>query len=196
MRLTQEKAAKNKAHVIATAEKLFRERGFEGVAVADLMHEAGFTHGGFYNHFESKEDLAAAALKLAFEQAIGRLEQRAATGKDTKPAAALKGYIESYLSNSTRDAKAVRCPMAAFGTSTLRQGPSVQKVFAAGVKDYLDSFAKLIPEGNQPERLQESIRVYSALVGALMLSRSLAQEDEALANKILETVRSGLLADL
>src|SRR4030081_2274941 len=88
MRLTKEKVAKNKARVVETAARLFREKGFEGVAVADLMHAAGLTHGGFYNHFESKDELAAQACAQIFEGAVAMMERMAAIEDASERAAA------------------------------------------------------------------------------------------------------------
>src|ERR1700722_8480740 len=111
MRLTKEKVAENKARVIATAARLFREKGFEGVGVADLMHAAGLTHGGFYNHFESKDALAAEACAQIFEGAVAAVERIAAIENASERAAALDAYKRSYLSERARDAPAARCPM-------------------------------------------------------------------------------------
>src|SRR5947209_13686710 len=76
MRVTKDKAAENRARVVREAARLFRDRGVDGVGVADVMKQAGLTHGGFYNHFASKESLAAEAITLAFDQAIARLQKR------------------------------------------------------------------------------------------------------------------------
>ena len=78
MRITKETAAANRERVLEAAARLFREKGVDGIAVADLMKAAGLTHGGFYNHFESKEELAAAAFKTAFDATVARLERQAA----------------------------------------------------------------------------------------------------------------------
>src|SRR5689334_16944846 len=80
MRLTKEQAAKNRREILETAERLFRERGFDGVGVADLMKEAGFTHGGFYNHFGSKEELAAETCAASFERATEEIAAKLAGG--------------------------------------------------------------------------------------------------------------------
>ena len=92
MRLTKEKAAENKARVIETAARLFREKGFEGVAVADLMHAAGLTHGGFYNHFESKDELTAEACAQIFAGAVAAIERIAGIEDASERTAALDTY--------------------------------------------------------------------------------------------------------
>ena len=92
MRLTREKVAENKARVIATAARLFREKGFEGVGVADLMHAAGLTHGGFYNHFESKDALTAETCAWIFEKTVSMMEGMAGIEDDAERAAAIADY--------------------------------------------------------------------------------------------------------
>src|SRR5579863_7897622 len=98
MRITKQQAEENRARVVATAARLFREKGFEGVAVADLMHAAGLTHGGFYNHFESKDELAAEACARIFEGAVAAVERIAAIENASERAAALDTYKRGYLS--------------------------------------------------------------------------------------------------
>jgi hypothetical protein len=93
MRLTNEKVAENKARVVEAAARLFREKGFEGVAVADLMHAAGLTHGGFYNHFESKDELAAQACTQIFEGPVAAMERIAAIESASGRTAALDGAV-------------------------------------------------------------------------------------------------------
>ena len=98
MRLTKEKVAENKARVIATAARLFREKGFEGVGVADLMHAAGLTHGGFYNHFESKDALTAETCAWIFENTVAMMEGMAGIEDDAERADAIADYKRRYLS--------------------------------------------------------------------------------------------------
>ena len=129
MRLTKEKVAENKARVIATAARLFREKGFEGVGVADLMHAAGLTHGGFYNHFESKDALTAETCAWIFENTVAMMEGMAGIEDDAERAAAIADYKRRYLSEKARDTPAARCPMVALGTDVSRQpGPVRQRL--------------------------------------------------------------------
>src|SRR3974377_943734 len=101
MRISKEEAAENKARVVKAACRLIREKGFEGFGVAEVMREAGFTHGGFYNHFDSKEDLGVAAIREAFDLAVARLNQRFAEAPGR--AEAFEHYVERYLSGGGRD---------------------------------------------------------------------------------------------
>jgi len=198
MRISKEEAAGNRARVLKAASRLFRQKGYDGVGVADLMHAAGLTHGGFYNHFASKEALAAEASAFAFEGALARLAARANVADDER-GEAFADYVRAYLAPENRDAPSVRCPMAALGTDAARQGPAVRRVFADGVKRYLAGFADLVPKAgkrrrkDETARRAESITIFAALVGALTLSRSVAGEDRKLADEILTLVQDELL---
>jgi TetR/AcrR family transcriptional repressor of nem operon len=188
MRLTKEKVAENKARVVETAARLFRERGFEGVGVADLMHAAGLTHGGFYNHFESKDELATQACEQIFEGAVAMMERMAAIEDASERAAAIGSYKRRYLSAKARDAPAARCPMVALGTDVSRQRGPVTRAYASGLRRYLDAFARAL-RGGKPSRRkaarEEAIATLATLAGALSLARSVAEADPELSNEIL-----------
>jgi len=188
MRLTKEKVAENKARVVETAARLFREKGFEGVAVADLMHAAGLTHGGFYNHFESKDELAARACEQIFEGAVAAMERIAAIENVSERAGALDAYERRYLSARSRDAPAARCPMVALGIDVSRQHGPVLDTYADGLRRYLDAFTRAL-RGAKPSRRktarQQSIATLAMLAGALSLARSVARADPQLSNEIL-----------
>jgi TetR/AcrR family transcriptional regulator, transcriptional repressor for nem operon len=188
MRLTKEKVAENKARVVETAARLFREKGFEGVAVADLMHAAGLTHGGFYNHFDSKDELAAQACAQIFEGTVAAIERIAAIEDCSERTAALDAYKRRYLSERSRDAPAARCPMVAFGTDMSRQRGPALLVYAAGLRRYLDAFTRALVGSKPPRRKaarEQAIATLAMLAGALSLARSVAEADPDLSNEIL-----------
>jgi TetR/AcrR family transcriptional repressor of nem operon len=184
LRVTKQKAAENRDRVVATAAQLFRERGFEGVSVADLMAAAGMTHGGFYNHFGAKEDLEAAALACVFEAALSRMEAVAAEPDGEARVRAFERYCASYVSQKARDARGASCPMVAFAADVSRQGETVRAAYAEGLCAYLDAFAT----ASQTERA-EAIRQFSTLTGALTLARSVAAENPELSDEILAAAR-------
>jgi TetR/AcrR family transcriptional repressor of nem operon len=188
MRLTKEKVAENKARVVETAARLFREKGFEGVAVADLMHAAGLTHGGFYNHFGSKDELATQACAQIFEGAVAAMERIAAIENASERTAALDAYKRRYLSAKSRDAPAAHCPMVALGTDVSRQHGPVLHAYADGLRRYLDAFTRAL-RGAKPSRRKaarpQSIATLAMLAGALSLARSVARADPDLSNEIL-----------
>ena len=111
VRITEIQAQKNRQRVVAKASRLFREGGFDGISVNDLMKAAGFTHGGFYNHFESKDALAGEALDYAFRQMDG-VRERIPT---------LDEFVTSYLSEEARNAPGSTCPAAALAGEVARQ---------------------------------------------------------------------------
>jgi TetR/AcrR family transcriptional repressor of nem operon len=193
MRISKEAAAANRARVLDAAARLFREKGVDGITVADLMKSAGLTHGGFYNHFESKEELATAAFRTAFTAAIARVERNAEQAGSRGRDKVFAHYVERYLARETRDRPAVSCPMATLGTDAARHGPELRAEFADGVRRYIDSFTELMP--GEGDRRAQAIAALSALIGALTLSRACAGADDALADEVLVSVREQLLGD-
>lgn len=191
MRLTREKAAENRTKVVEAALGLFQQRGFSNVGVAELMGAAGLTHGGFYNHFDSKADLEAQACGLAFERALGAIGKVAAKPAGAERRAAMRLYVERYLSARARDAAGASCPMVSFGTDVSRENREVQSKYAQGLRDYLDLMAQALQADQFAARA-----VMAELVGSLSLARSIAREDRALSDSILETARERVLARL
>src|SRR6476661_5109904 len=145
MRITKETTAANRERVLEAAARLFREKGVDGIAVAELMQAAGLTHGGFYNHFESKEELAAAAFREAFAAAVNRVERQAAEADRRGRDSAFAHYVGRYLAPETRDAPGTSCPMATLGTDAARHGSELRGAFAEGVRRYIEAFAKIMP---------------------------------------------------
>jgi TetR/AcrR family transcriptional repressor of nem operon len=188
MRITKQQAEDNRARVVETAARLFREKGFEGVGVADLMRAAGMTHGGFCNHFESKDDLEAAACAHALTQSVETIEAIAADESLDKEA--FGAYRRRYLSHKSRDAEGFRCPMVAFGNDVSRQGPALRAVYAKGLKRYLDAFTRAYAAERCGRRAKADLRAeaithFATMVGAVSLARSIAKDDAALSDEIL-----------
>ncbi|MDE2362489.1 MAG: TetR family transcriptional regulator [Hyphomicrobiales bacterium] len=188
MRLSKEQTAENRTRVLDAALGLFAERGFSGVAVSELMAEAGLTHGGFYNHFESKAALEAEACGLAFERAVGALRKVAARPAGVERRAAMKLYVERYLSEKARDARGPSCPMVAFSADVSRESAEIQKRYALGVAAYLDELARAMEAGRP-----QAMALTAELVGALTLARSVAQTDKALSKAVLDAARERIV---
>lgn len=161
-------------------------RGVEGVSVTDIMKESGFTHGGFYNHFESKEQLAAEAVKCAFEQSAQRLAETFSSIEN--PTKAFEMVVAMYLSPEYRDSPAGGCAAAALHADAAREGIELQKAFAEGVGSYLDLFSMWM-DGNKQESRRRAIALLSGLVGALSLSRAVKNSDPRLSAELLESAR-------
>ncbi len=187
MKVTKAQAQANRAHIVETASTLFRERGYDGVGVADLMAAAGFTHGGFYKHFGSKADLMA-------EAAACGLTSSAAAVADLN----VQAFVSEYLSRAHRDGPGQGCALAALCTDAARQTDAVKAAFAAGIE------ARLATRATQEGQAQRDpddaararrIALMAQAVGALVLSRS-CPDESPLADEILDACRADLLARL
>jgi TetR/AcrR family transcriptional repressor of nem operon len=189
MRVSREQAARNRERVLDTAARLFRERGFNGVGVADLMQAAGLTHGAFYGQFESKEDLMARACERGYEELRRRWGEAAARSPD-KP---LAGVVASYLSAAHRDNPGEGCVVAALGAEAAREGPALRRVITEGTRAQLDALTGLVPGTTRAAKRERAAVTLAAMVGALVLSRGL--DDEALSKEILRSVREAVSRD-
>lgn len=187
MKVTKAQAQANRARVIETASALFRERGYDGVGVADLMAAAGFTHGGFYKHFRSKADLMA-------ESAACGITQSVAMSAD----ADISEFVQVYLSREHRDVRATGCTMAALAGDAARQPDAVRATFAAGIENLVAMLSpKNMPlDGADPGRTRAKILDMMAhAVGAVVLSRA-CPDDSPLADEILAVCRAEILSAL
>ncbi|HEY0647853.1 TetR/AcrR family transcriptional regulator [Phenylobacterium sp.] len=182
MRISKEQAAQNRERVVEAASALFRERGFDGVAVADLMRAAGFTHGGFYNHFPTKEALATESLTRAFD------DMAAVRAKSADMAEMLSGY----LSNAARRAPGKTCPAAALAGDVARQPAPVRTAFADGVDAMIESFAAQI---GGPGARERATALLAKMVGGLMLARGVP-DDHPLADALLTATLASCLDDV
>src|SRR3954447_15823740 len=142
MRVSRIQAAENRQSVINVASRLFRERGFDGIGLKDLMEAAGLTQGAFYKQFESKEDLAVEASRRALESASGRWSAAAAQNPDDP----LGMVIAFYLSGAHREERMDGCPIVALGSDAARQGPEVKAAFEAGLRAHLEVLGRLVAQ--------------------------------------------------
>ncbi|MRV70161.1 TetR family transcriptional regulator [Duganella sp. FT92W] len=188
MKVSREQAALNRERIVETAATLFRERGYDGIGVADLMKAAGLTHGGFYGHFGSKEDLLAEACAKALEHSAERWRQRAAHA----PEQARGAIIDAYLTPRHCGNPGAGCAVTALGADVSRCGPAARDALAHGVREQLAILAPLEPGADDAEKRRQAIADYAAMVGGVLLARLFA--DEAQANEILDAVRSTLHA--
>jgi TetR/AcrR family transcriptional repressor of nem operon len=184
MRISKQRTAENRARVVDEAARLFREKGFDGVGVAELMAAAGMTHGGFYNHFGSKDEVEAAACAAVFETSLARIGAVAQETDPAKRAERFADYRARYVSAKSRDSSGASCPMVAFAGDVSRQSEPVRAAYARGLAAYLDAFA----EASDLPRAQ-AIQVFAGLVGALTLARSVAGDDPTLSDEILAAAR-------
>ncbi|MFG6441087.1 TetR/AcrR family transcriptional regulator [Roseateles sp. LKC17W] len=185
MKVTKAQAQANRTHVVQTASQLFRERGYDGVGVADLMAAAGFTHGGFYKQFGSKTDLIAEATACGLAQTV------ALTGDGVAPAE----FVRQYLSREHRDGRGTGCTMAALGSDAARQPDSVRAAFADGIESLVAALSRGADAAATPAARAETLDMLSHAVGALILSRA-CPDDAPLADEFLAATRDALIAAL
>ena len=188
MRVSREQAEKNREHVIDTAARLFREKGYSGIGVADLMKEAGLTHGGFYGNFASKEALMGAACARAFDASAAMWGELIARDPDT----ALAQIVARYLSRRHVDHPGQGCTMAALGSDLARLADPVRAITAAGVRQQVDLLAPLMAGGTAQEQRRAAMAAYAAMVGALVVAR--AVDDAAQGDEMLGAVRDRITA--
>ena len=192
MRVSREQAEQNRRAIITAAARLFRERGYEAVGVAEVMNEAGFTHGGFYNHFASKEDLASETCRCTFEKHRAEAARDLAAKHGTIEA--LHGQLDGYISAAHRDGIGAGCPTAAMVADAARQGGAVQAEFAKGIAGYIRSFAKTLAAG-APERADHRTTAAALLaqsVGAIVLARAVAEANPAMSDELLAAGRAAV----
>jgi TetR/AcrR family transcriptional regulator, transcriptional repressor for nem operon len=177
MRVSREQAAGNRERIVDTAARMFREHGFDGVGVDAIMNGAGLTHGGFYGHFGSKDDLAAAAVTRALERSVEKQN-----GYTT-----LNEIVSDYLSEQHRADRANGCAIAALGADVVRRPGGVRPAVTEFLRGQLDRFTGLLRNGTAASRRKRAITTLTGIVGALMLAR--AVDDPALSDEILAVAR-------
>ncbi|RWK61305.1 TetR/AcrR family transcriptional regulator [Mesorhizobium sp.] len=185
MRVSRIQAAENRETVINVASRLFRERGFDGIGLKDLMQAAGLTQGAFYKQFASKDDLAAQAARRAMESAFHRWSAAAAAN----PEDPLGAVIAFYLSMDHRADRMDGCPVVALGSDAARQGADVKASFEAGVREYLEMLGNWVGDGEEPSG--KAMAILSTMVGAVVLSR--AVNDERLSKRFLQAAAESVL---
>jgi TetR/AcrR family transcriptional repressor of nem operon len=191
--ITKQKAVENREAIVAAAHGLFRERGVEAVGLNELMGAAGLTRGGFYNHFASKDALVDTVLATAMVNGAGNLD-RAITAAKARGGDPLTERIDWYLSAEHRADIQHGCPNASFAGDARRLDPAARARYAKGLAENLDCLAQLVdtPGLSEGERRARAIALFSEMVGALLLSRAVADADPALADEILESAHTDL----
>jgi TetR/AcrR family transcriptional regulator, transcriptional repressor for nem operon len=181
MRYPAEQKQETHDRIVRAASRRFRRYGESNVAIADLMQELKLTHGGFYKHFNSKQDLFIESIEQAFEEAGGKLDQvtkKAGTGAE------LRTIIETYLSLEHCSNLDECCPVAAFGPEMPRQPRAVRTHFDAALRNHAQRFAKFLPGSTDAERRRNFGILFSGMSGALGLARAISDED--MKRRILE----------
>jgi TetR/AcrR family transcriptional repressor of nem operon len=191
MKVSKAQAAENREGIVDAAARLYREKGLDGVGVAEITRDAGLTHGGLYRHFESKDALAREACLRAFEWTITPLDGLESSETDGAPATRLRALVHGYLSAAHRDHPGEGCPAAALAADAARAGPEMSEVFALGVERNIQRFMSVLQADDAARRTQ-TIVTLSSMVGALVLARATAAGNPALSEEILATLREQL----
>jgi TetR/AcrR family transcriptional repressor of nem operon len=184
MKVSREQAAENREKIITAASKLFREHGIDGVSVVDIMKAAGLTHGGFYGHFASKEDLVAQATA----RAVSNKRQAWMRVIEQSKGNPFKALADTYLTSRHRDDVANGCPMAALGADLSRYKNSVRHETTTELRHFIESLSRISTGRTAAAQRKHAIGAYASLVGALLLSR--AVDDPKFSNEILKSVEA------
>ena len=191
MRYSDTHKAETHAKLVKLAGRALREKGPEGLSVADLMGSADLTHGGFYAHFKSKAALLTEALQGIFEESNHKLEKLA---EGLPPRLALAQFVDTYVSSAHRDKPSTGCPIVALNSDLPRQSRQFRAAFDAGVKQLVGSLARQIKDARIADSETLAPFVLSAMVGAVILSRTVS--DETLADGLLASARKNIKAQL
>lgn len=179
MKISKEQAQQNRERIIDVASKKFRELGFDGIGVAELMREAGFTHGGFYGHFSSKEDLMMAACLRAFEQSRGKWDKQ----NKAQPMS-LKSFAAFYTKKLHRDVPAEGCPVPLLAVDVAHQADELRSIFSENLKANIQTLAESITDCSKADAKRKAMAAWSLLVGSMILAR--AVNDAKFSDQILD----------
>lgn len=176
-------AAKDATHerIVSVAARAIRRSGYDGTGVADIMKEAGLTHGAFYAHFPSREAMLAEAAGRACAESAGAVADVVAS---VPPDMALASMLRAYLSREHFEHVEIGCPLAALGSETSRQAPEVRRLATRHIKEMVDLVARESPDWGQPAAHQRALVTVATMVGALLLAR--AVDDPGLADGLRE----------
>lgn len=186
-------ASQHKVAIEEASAKLIRERGPHAVSVAEIMANAGLTHGGFYGHFASKDDLVAVACRRAFEEGDQRWDRRIASA-DGDRQAARRALVAAYLTPVHRDHAAEGCAAAALAADVAREDADkpVRPVYREGLSALIDKWRSTAPADlPEADARQQALVEVSTMAGALMLAR--ATTGDPLSEAILDATRAWLL---
>ncbi len=187
MRVSQQEKDRSRQRIVENAARLGRERGIERTGVADIMTQAGLTHGGFYRHFDTKDGVIQSALQAAFDQVMSELKSHT---ENQRPEQALAGFRAFYLSKAHVDHPGLGCPMAALAGEVARGPDALKTAFGAGVAAMAEKLGQSMP-GKQQARRAAALRELAMLAGALAIARA---SDEATGRAVLEACRQAPVA--
>jgi TetR/AcrR family transcriptional repressor of nem operon len=189
MRYSDTHKQETRQKVVKAAAAAVRAKGPDGVGVAEIMAEAGLTHGGFYAHFPNKEALVAAAIEEAFGQSRRRFARMV---EGMTPADALTAFVDAYVSADHRNNPQRGCPISTLANDLPRQGPLVRGAFDTGVANLIARIEAWLPDGDPAGRRSLASSLMAEMAGAVSLARAVS--DEAMAAKLLDASRARIKA--
>jgi TetR/AcrR family transcriptional regulator, transcriptional repressor for nem operon len=178
MRFEKGHKAATRQHILEIASKYFRREGVSASGISGIMGEAGLTNGGFYLHFESKDQLVQEAVGRALTERQQDLEEKLQAGVD------LEGVIRSYLSQAHRGDQACGCPSAALLPEIVRQSVPARQTYENGLQNFVSTLAALLPDADSTAAGRRATAIFALMVGTLQFAR--AVPDVARAKQILE----------
>lgn len=182
MKVSKETMTEHREQIIATAARRFRERGFDGVSVAEIMKEVGLTHGGFYGHFSSKDELVALASLRAITETVAGWQKLV----DEASGDRLEALVDSYLSLRHHNGPETGCLVAALGSELSRQPSAVKDAVTLGQRKFLDFLSGIAPGKTKALRRKQAIIALAAMVGGMTMARGTSEPQ--LRQEILDTV--------
>jgi TetR/AcrR family transcriptional repressor of nem operon len=184
MSVREQKKQESRDRIVAAASRLMRERGIGGIGVADLMREAGLTHGAFYSHFDSREQLVAEAVEHAADRSRSRLFAKLGKRRGIDW---LRGAVQRYLSREHRDHPEQGCPLTSFSGEIARRNTDVRTAFDRVLEEAADGFRYQLDEAGAADPRGRSLALLALCTGGLALSRAAA--DPRLSDSILKACR-------
>ncbi|MEW5808477.1 MAG: TetR/AcrR family transcriptional regulator [Actinomycetota bacterium] len=198
-RVSRQQKELNRGRIVAAAGQGFRARGIDGVGIDEVMKTAGMTHGGFYNHFTSKEDLAREVLRQGFAESLAHvaavIDDHPRSGR-----AALHALVDTYLSTEHRDHPERGCASAALAADSGRHGSTAQQEYRRGLEGYISAFTQLLQASARQtdskldarRAREQAIALFSQMVGAQLIARAVATADPGLSDEVLASNRRAL----
>lgn len=187
MRYTTDHKTETHERIVAKAAEEFRRHGLDGIGIANLMGALGLTHGGFYAHFPTKDDLIVEASVCIVEQNAERLLAAAAAAPAGR---AVQAIIDSYLSPEHRDNRAMGCIVPSLASELVRRPDSVRDGFSKAMAALFERLAAYMPGTTKRMRIDQGIALFSAMAGAVLLARAISDPD--LSDRVLRSARRSL----
>ncbi len=181
VRATQSRKEATHERIVEVAARAIRRSGYAGTGVADIMKEAGLTHGGFYAHFASRESLLAEAADRAGAEAVKLSADIAAAAA---PGQSLQALLRAYLSEQHKESVELGCPVAALGSEMHRQAPEVRHAATRHIKEMIDLVARQLPGWGTPAAHEQAMFMVCAMIGTMVMAR--AVDDATLSTALRE----------